>query len=147
MNRHRYLNDPFFIRYTRRWLKFTGIVLGFFLFVGLVTSWIPINIKYSEGQRTGVVTKISRKGLALKSWEGEMNVGGASAAGGGTMIPVTWEFSVKDIDLVERIQTVAGTGNRVTLMYREVLSSGARYETSYFITDVLFTAPGSTQTP
>ena len=40
------------------------------------------NIHYSEGTRSGVVQKFSKKGMFWSTWEGEMNLGYNTQNGG-----------------------------------------------------------------
>lgn len=82
---------------------------------------------YSKGDRAGQVTKLSRKGLILKSWEGELNLGGA-AAGAQTN---TWDFSVRDESLIAPLVQAMESGKRVRLTYRQWLLSPITVETDY----------------
>lgn len=77
---------------------------------------------YSEGERTGVITKFSNRGLVWKTWEGEMNLGGVRANTEGFQSNV-WEFSVTDPELVTQIQELQKKGGSYTLQYRQVISS------------------------
>lgn len=87
--------------------------------------------RYSEGDRTGVVVKISRKGFFFKSWEAEMNVGGVSASEGGIAVPRTWEFSVTDPKVVEQIRQAAAEGRRVTVVYTQWALQPITQDTAY----------------
>ena len=68
---------------------------------------IGVPMTLSEGERTGVIYKISKCGYFWKTWEGEMNLGGMSAmsAGKGGSVNI-WSFSVVDPELVRRLITV-----------------------------------------
>ena len=74
----------------------------------------------SEGTRTGVVTKVSRKGTPLCKYESvEMLVGlqpGAAAMGS-----ETWEFTVdaEHADLIARLQDAEKDRRPVTIQYRQ----------------------------
>lgn len=81
--------------------------------------FITINPKYSEGARTGVVYKLSHKGMIWKTWEGEMHVGAMSSNGQGMAIPVAWAFSVVDPPVIEKLQRASEKGVRVTVEYNE----------------------------
>lgn len=83
---------------------------------------IPIPFEYSNGERTGVITKISKKGVWWKTWEGEMNVGGISTDKKGNAIPNVWQFTVIDDSIVEQIQRRAKHGNIITLHYSQKMS-------------------------
>lgn len=58
---------------------------------------------YSDGERTGVITKFSHKGMLIKTWEGELNMGGFDQGGVATI----WAFSVDDPVIVEKNPTSA----------------------------------------
>lgn len=91
---------------------------------------------YSNGERTGVVWKFSKKGILWKSWEGELNLGGASLGEGGVVVPNQWGFSTRDDAVAEKIQGVQRSGQRVTLVYRQWWASPWAINTNYEITEV-----------
>lgn len=75
---------------------------------------------YSNGERTGVVRKISIKGSPVcKVLAGEMVLSGAQPLGGGEV----WEFTVDDESdkdpVVQALHQAAREGKRVTLKYRQ----------------------------
>lgn len=83
---------------------------------------------YSEGERAGQVTKISKKGLIFKSLEGDMNVGGTTTDSNGSAIPNVWHFSVSNDKFIEKIKDAASTGKRVTLVYSQYYVGPMRYD-------------------
>lgn len=96
-----------------------------------VCSWT-----YSNGERSGVVVKFSHKGFPLRTWEGELAMGGMVT--GGT--PIVWQFSVDDPAVIEKIKSAARSGQRVTLEYRQqVMTQSWKGKTPYFVTNVLTT--------
>lgn len=98
-------------------LKKVGIVL---LLLAIAT-FIFLNVaNYSTGFRAGVPTKISKKGVILKTYEGTLNVGGLTNSAEGA-IPTTWEFTVrKSADsVIAKIDKAILEGNRVKLIYDE----------------------------
>ena len=93
---------------------------------------------YSDGYRSGFVSKVSKKGVFLKSWEGEMMIGGVvtSDITNGTMIAEKWYFSCKDDALAQRISDLAMTGKRVRLHYRQWLCGPVSQDTQYVVDGV-----------
>jgi len=99
---------------------------------------------YSEGERVGVVTKISYKGLIWKTWEGEMNLGGYRAASKGRgFVANLWEFSIEANNpnqekLALILQKAMIEGNRVKVTYydRGFVLGCWHSATSYWITSV-----------
>ena len=104
--------------------------------------WFP----YSNGDRTGVVRKLSEKGIAFKTWEGELLQSGPSISPtdatqtnnqmlGGTI----WLFSVEKSNeaVIKALKEAEAKGSRVTLHYNQFLKQvDWRGETTYFITSV-----------
>ncbi len=97
---------------------------------------------YSDGQRVGVVTKLSHKGIVFKSWEGMLNQGGFRNStddnGNTTVVANVLEFNVQDPKVVQDLQTAMETGQRVRLTYNQWLVSPFTIENSYVINKVEF---------
>lgn len=92
---------------------------------------------YSDGERSGVVVKLSRKGVLFKSWEGTMNVGGTSVDANGVAVPITWDFSISRDSIAEEVRKAATSGKRITLGYKQWLVKPATVGTDYDVTGVL----------
>jgi hypothetical protein len=93
----------------------------------------PFYLTKSEGERAGVITKLSRKGYVFKTWEGEMVQGSFQV-----MTSTVWTFSVADEKAVEKVRKAMESGKRVNASYKQVmLRNPFRGETDYFITDVM----------
>jgi hypothetical protein len=116
-------------------LKKTAIVL--LLLVIIVFLFLNL-ANYSSGFRAGVPTKLSKKGVIIKTYEGTMNIGGLTNTSEGT-IPTTWDFTVrKSADsVITKIDRAILEGHRVKLMYDEKY---VRFfwlgDTKYFVYDV-----------
>lgn len=93
---------------------------------------------YSDGDRSGVVVKISKKGVLFKSWEGQVLLGGMTKGAEGTMVPTTWSFSIpaKEVGLANQLAEASNTGKRVTLSYHEFLIGPLTLSTPYVVTKV-----------
>ena len=76
-----------------KWKK--RLVISFLILILAFVAYVFIcGITYSTGTRTGVVIKLSQKGVLFKTYEGELNLGGISE-GDGTIMPTRlWNFSV-----------------------------------------------------
>ena len=68
-----------------------------------------VSCNYSEGTRSGVLSKLSKKGFILKTWEGTLLLGSGDR--------VRWDFSVRDKNLAEKLQDLQGS--RVKVEYEE----------------------------
>lgn len=93
-------------------------ILGF---LSLVSWFMFIYFaNYSEGSRTGYITKISHKGVVFKTWEGELNFGFFGVGGqNGRPSENIWQFSVSDDKVARQIQDASETGHKVTLLYKQ----------------------------
>jgi hypothetical protein len=92
--------------------------LWYSLVIGLLTltayyfyrTWV-----YSEGTRTGVLIKVSKKGNVLKTYEGQLHLGGSSMMTDKSV----WDFSVKNEQVYNDIQALEG--KTVKCHYKELI--------------------------
>ncbi|QWX82626.1 6-phosphogluconate dehydrogenase [Cellulophaga sp. HaHaR_3_176] len=86
-------------------------------------------VPYSEGIRSGELIKISYKGVAIKTWEGEISQGISGAQ--------IFSFSVldKDEEVIKLLQEYQGQYVKMSYIerYRTFLWLG---DTKYFVTSV-----------
>lgn len=89
----------------------------------------------SEGDRVGTLTKLSKKGLFIKTWEGEMILGGTGASGNDSNVFV---FSVDNEALIPALQDAQKSAGVITLQYHEEFTSAFwRGDTNYYIDGVI----------
>lgn len=116
----------------RKWILIAFTVIVILPILGF-SAWtaITLHVSYSSGERVGYVQKISKKGWACKTWEGEL----AMVSMPGTL-PQIFAFSVRD-DAVARKIMDAG-GQRVALVYEQHRGVPTQCfgETEYYIVDV-----------
>ena len=93
--------------------------------------WIALSWSYSDGERSGYVQKLSKKGWLCKTWEGEL----AMVSIPGSM-PEKFRFTVRDRGVAEQINRTVG--RRVSLVYEQHkgLPTTCFGETEYFVTSV-----------
>ena len=111
-----------------------GVILTPIVLFGLYT-WFVLSWSYSEGERSGVLQKISRKGWLCKTYEGELAM--TTVPG---VAPVLWQFSVRSDKIFLELEQ--GLGRSVVLHYSE--HRGLPFarcfgETSYFVEGVTIT--------
>lgn len=113
------------LRRRRRWpwMLLLLLVLGFAGY-----TWLALNWSYSDGERVGVLQKLSRKGFLCKTYEGEIAmyvVGGVA--------PQIWAFTVPDRKVAEELNR--SLGDRVRLHYDEHrgLPTNCFGDTQYFV--------------
>jgi len=106
-----------------------SLVLGLWLF------YLICGLAYSDGTRSGILTKVSRKGYVFKTYEGEMNIGGFSQGDGTIMPAVIFKFSVTDKAIYHKLDSLQG--RKVVVTYKQVYKNFFwQGETDYFIHDV-----------
>ena len=88
-----------------------GVVVAAVLAFSLYT-WLALTWSYSQGERAGILQKLSQRGWVFKTWEGELAM--TTVPG---VAPVLWNFSVRDDAVAERMRELIG--RRVVLHYTE----------------------------
>lgn len=105
-------------------LVLTGIVAFAVLFYAFV-YFVP----YSEGTRAGELIKFSKKGVLVKTWEGQISQGISGAQ--------IFDFSVMGSkqDVIDKLKEYQGS--YVKLTYEERYATFFFWgDTKYFITDI-----------
>ena len=111
-----------------RLMKWTVVTL----LIAFALYYFICGITYSEGTRSGVLTKISKRGYVFKTYEGDMNIGGLSQGDGTIMPMVVFYFSVQDEDVYNQLQALQG--KKSVVYYREVIHSFFwQGETDYYV--------------
>lgn len=83
----------------------------------------------------GVMYKVSKKGLIFKTLEGELNLGGFSEGEGTVMSQKIWNFSIKDKEVFDKLNTFQG--KKIAVDYKEVIRVFFwQGDTRYFVTSV-----------
>lgn len=103
------------------------LILAFFVY------WFYFNV-YSDGERTGLLTKLSRKGNIFKTYEGEVLIGNFQQAPN-VMVPEKFYFSVKNEKLADTLMKLQGKVISLKyFQYRKTLPW--RGESVYVVTDL-----------
>lgn len=116
----------------RRWpLLLAVVVLGFAAYTAFVLWW-----SYSEGERVGILQKLSHKGWVCKTYEGELALYVISG-----VTPQIFSFTVRDPAVAQRLNDALG--ERVRLRYSEHrgLPSSCFGDTGYFVDSVQAVEP------
>jgi hypothetical protein len=84
----------------------------------------------SEGTRIGVLFKISKKGYVFKTYEGQLQLGGAQMM---TQQSV-WDFSAKNAEVYQKLQDMEGKS--VKCHYKELVNAFPwQGDTDYIVYD------------
>jgi len=121
--------------------KFLKKTLVFVIIIGaIVFSFLYWGV-YSKGVRSGVILKVSERGVLFKTVEGDMDMQILAAGANQNIRTQIWSFSVEksNKDVVEKLEKASLTGERVELNYVQRYSKFFwRGDTEYFITEVIF---------
>jgi hypothetical protein len=111
--------------------KILTLTLVLVIFLTFIYFYI-CGLTYSEGTRSGILTKISERGYVFKTFEGEINVGGLFQ-NNGLIVPSTiFYFSVRDKKIYYDLQEAEG--KRVILHYKQVIKNFFwQGDTDYFV--------------
>ena len=113
-------------------LKLIGIIV-LLLLLGIAAYYYYGN--YSEGERAGIMFKLSKKGTILKTFEGELNVGNYLTDNTNLSSSV-WKFSVDDDqeEVIKKLEDAILNGRRVKILYKEkFIYVPWRGDTKYFV--------------
>ncbi|WNJ15928.1 hypothetical protein [Pontibacter sp. G13] len=105
----------------KKFRRILTIFLVSVLLIGLIGGSVAIFGTYSSGFRVGSLVKFSKKGVVLKTYEGQINMGGIGGGDGGDLSPTVWGFSVyrSDKQVIKEIEEAMDSGNQVKLYYKE----------------------------
>jgi len=115
----------------RSWKFYFRVAVLTPLFLFVLYTIVVYNWSYSDGDRSGILRKFSRKGWLCKTWEGEL----AMTTVPGVM-PELWAFTVRNDSVISAIN--GALGKQVVLHYGEHrgLWTSCFGETRYFVDSV-----------
>ena len=109
-------------------------VLGL-LILSMIGFIIYANLNYSNGSRAGQLIKISDKGVVMKTYEGQLSLGGITSDENGANFGNVWEFSVASDEVYQ--QLISLRGKEVVVTYQEkYVALPWRGDTKYIVTEV-----------
>jgi hypothetical protein len=99
-------------------------------------AWTAITLafNYSDGERSGFLQKVSRKGWICKTWEGELQLVAIPGAA-----PEMFHFTVRDQQVANDLEHLMG--QRVTVYYEQHrgVPTSCFGDTEYFVTKARLT--------
>lgn len=108
------------------------LVISILSLIGFI---IYANLTYSNGSRAGQLIKISDKGVILKTYEGQLSLGGISTGDDGANFGNVWEFSVVEDEVYQELINLRG--KQVVVTYKEkYVALPWRGDTKYIVTEV-----------
>lgn len=113
------------------WLKKAGWITLLLVLLSLTGYGLWRNYTVSEGSRTGVLFKISKKGKVFKTYEGQLFLAGAAMMNKNSV----WDFSVLNTKVYEKIQSFEG--KNIRLHYKEKVDAFPwQGDTDYIVFEV-----------
>ena len=108
-------------------------IFYFILIIGIIGGALfafNYYVPYSEGWRAGKLVKFSRKGVLIKTWEGELSTGVGQDH--------LWDFSVQDGQklVIEKMVDYQGKGVKIKYIER-FWSISWLGETKYFAKEII----------
>jgi len=111
-----------------------------FIIALLIAAFVGVKFfatfgEYSEGTRTGQVTKFSEKGWIWETHEGELLMGGLASNGDGGSTANVFEFSTTNEAVIDTLEQ--NPGANVTITYKEYFNVNINEgNTSYLVSKV-----------
>jgi hypothetical protein len=96
--------------------KKTAIILLISAIIFSIGYYFYRTYETSEGTRTGMLFKISKKGYVFKTYEGQLHLGGSQMMSQASI----WDFSVKNETVYNQIQALEG--KNVKLHYKQLIN-------------------------
>jgi len=88
------------------------------MMLALCLIFTSCGMEYSSGERVGVITKFSNKGLLVKTWEGELKTGFLTKSDT-NLVQETFRFSTESVTIANEIKLAMETGFKVKLTYSQ----------------------------
>lgn len=111
-----------------------------FILIGMVVLFTSCTEQYSKGERIGVITRFSQKGLIYKTWEANLNITQTGMNTSGDPFCFSVDKDNEDANVIRMLDSAATYGWKVKVIYHECYGKniiGSRGETNYFIEDLV----------
>lgn len=115
----------------RRVGKYLAIALAGPLLLLALYTWLVLHWDYSNGYRSGMLQKISKKGWVCKTYEGELWQSVVAQ-----VAPNVWNFSVRDERIARQLDSLVGQSVRVHYTEHRGVPTTCFGETPYFVDSV-----------
>lgn len=114
-------------------------VLTALLLLVLTLSSVACSENYSNGERIGMVTRFSKKGIVWKSWEGNLNLTQTGMNSSGEPFDFSVDNDNENPNTLAMIDSAANQGWKVKIIYHETYGKNwfqNRGETNHFVSKV-----------
>jgi hypothetical protein len=109
-----------------------------FLLFSIAILFASCTENYSNGERIGMITKFSKKGLIWSSWEGILNIT-QTGMNSANQFEFSVDNDVNDPKVIATLDSAATYGWKVKVKYHETFGKNwlnNRGETNYFVKEV-----------
>lgn len=96
-------------------------ICGVLILGGVGSCGCGQGCSYSDGSRNGIIYKFSKKGIAYKTWEGEMSLALTTRNAENNLVNEIFYFSVSNESVAEKINKAMESGEKVTVKYNQYL--------------------------
>ncbi len=119
-----------------RWKRWLVIVpLAMLAGVALYT-WLALHWDYSNGHRSGLLQKFSRRGWICKTYEGELWQSVVA-----NVAPNIWYFSVREARIARQLDSLVGREVRLHYTEHRGVPTNCFADTDYFVDSVTVVGP------
>jgi hypothetical protein len=117
--------------------RYFKVISKLIVLIGLLISFTSCTENYSNGDRVGLISKFSKKGLVFNTWEGSMSITQTGMNQSGNDFEFSIDRDNQNDELINKIDSAVQLGYKVKLRYHETYGWNwwkNRGETDYFVT-------------
>ena len=115
----------------RRFGKYLAIALAGPLLLLVLYTWLTLHWDYSNGYRSGLLQKFSKKGWVCKTHEGELWQSVVAQ-----VAPNVWNFTVRDERIARQLESLVGKSVRVHYTEHRGVPTSCFGDTPYYVDSV-----------
>lgn len=119
-----------------RWKRWLSLVLFGMVFTGGLYTWVALHWDYSNGNRSGLLQKFSRRGWVCKTYEGELWQSVMA-----NVAPNIWSFSVREPHIARQLDSLVGRQVRLHYTEHRGVPTNCFGETNYYVDSVTVVVP------
>lgn len=119
-----------------RWKRWLVIVPAGMLGAVALYTWLALHWDYSNGNRSGLLQKFSRRGWICKTYEGELWQSVVA-----NVAPNIWYFSVREARIARQLDTLVGREVRLHYTEHRGVPTDCFGDTNYYVDSVTVVAP------
>jgi hypothetical protein len=128
--------DPLPPARPRRWKRWLVIVPLAMLSVVALYTWLALHWDYSNGNRSGLLQKFSRRGWICKTYEGELWQSVVA-----NVAPNIWYFSVREPRIARQLDSLVGREVRLHYTEHRGVPTNCFGDTDYYVDSVTVVGP------